>query len=83
MSNSTPGDYATTDVLVQTRPGASVSATASYKTTDTTNNGMADGSGAASIPFYTSGATPGYTVDVAVTATLNGHSGSCSTSFTP
>jgi hypothetical protein len=28
MSNSSPGDYATTDVLVQTSPGAAVSATA-------------------------------------------------------
>ncbi len=83
MSNISPGDYATTDVLVQTSPGAAVTATAHYKTEDTTNEGFADGSGAASIPFYTSGATLGYTVGVDVTATLNGHSGSCSTSFTP
>src|SRR6266852_1586235 len=55
-----PGDYATTDVLVQTSPGAAVSATAHYRTEDTTNKGSADSSGAASIPFYTSGATPGY-----------------------
>src|SRR5215470_15427293 len=51
MSNSSPGDYATTDVLVQTSPGAAVSATAHYRTEDTTNKGFADSSGAASIPF--------------------------------
>lgn len=83
MSNPTPSQYSTTTAVVHTAGGAAVSATAHYKTTDTTNSGTADSSGVADIPFRISRATKGYTVVVDVTVTLSGRSASCSTSFTP
>ena len=83
MSNSTPSDYSTDYVQVQTAAGATVSATAHYKSTDTTHSGTADGSGRASIAFNIGGATKGYTVQVDVTVSGSGTTGSCSTSFTP
>jgi hypothetical protein len=63
--------------------GASVTATAHYKTTDTTHTGVAVGDGVADIPFRISRATPGYTVAVDVTATAGGTNRDCSTAFTP
>lgn len=83
MSNSSPAQYTTDDVDVTTSPGAGVTATAHYKTTDTTHNGTAGSSGDATIPFSISGATIGFTVDVDVTVSLDGKSANCSTSFTP
>jgi len=83
MSNSTPADYTTDYVNVQTSAGASVTATAHYKSTNTAHTGTANGSGQDSIPFAISGATKGYTVQVDVTVTSGGASGFCSTSFTP
>lgn len=83
MSNPTPTDYSTDDVNVDTAAGATVSATAHYKTTATTHTGTADGSGRASIAFDIGGATKGYTVQVDVTVSGGGRTGSCSTSFTP
>lgn len=81
MSDSSPADYSTTDVMVQTN-GTTVSATAHYKTTDTTHSVSASG-GSADIPFHISDATPGYTVQVDVTVSSGGATGSCGTSFTP
>jgi hypothetical protein len=84
MSNPSPADYSTTDVIVHTGvAGATVTATAHYKTTDTTHQATADGNGVADIPFRISRATPGYTVDVDITATAHGATRYCSTSFTP
>ena len=83
MSKSAPSDYSTDYVIVQTAGGASVSATAHYKTTDTTRTGTADSSGKDSLAFQISGATKVYTVQVDVTVSSGGASGSCSTSFTP
>ena len=84
MSNSTPADYSTVDVIVHTgTPGASVTATAHYKTTDTTHTGVAAGDGVADIPFRISRATPGYTVAVDVNVAAGGASRFCSTGFTP
>jgi len=84
MSNSHPADYTTTDVIVHTSvAGASVTATAHYKTTDTTHSTQASASGLADIPFRISRATPGYTVDVDVAVTASGATRTCSTSFTP
>lgn len=83
MSNSHPADYTTTDVRVRTGDRARVVTVAHYRTTNHKKIAHANGSGRATIPYYISGATPGYTVRVTVTVTLGHRSGSCSTSFTP
>jgi competence protein ComEC len=83
VSNPTPADYSTVEVIVHTGvPGASVTATAHYKTTDTTHNSSVGGDGVADIPFRISRATPGYTVTVDVTVAAGGASRDCSTGFT-
>jgi hypothetical protein len=56
---------------------------AHYRTTNHKKVAHASGAGRATIPYYISGATPGYTVQVTVTVTRARRSGSCSTSFTP
>ena len=83
MSNPSPADNSTDYMDVRTAAGATVSATAHYKSTNTTKTGVAGGSGVASIAFDIGRATVGYTVQVDVTVSLNGGSGSCSTQFTP
>lgn len=83
MSNSSPAQYSTVDVIVHTVAGAAVTATAHYKTKDTTNTAAAGPSGQAEVPFAISRATVGYTVRVDVTVSHGGASSSCSTSFTP
>ena len=83
MSNASPSDYSTTDVIVHTSAGAAVTTTAHYKSTDTTHTGTADGSGVATIPYDISRATVGYTVVVDVTVSAGRAAASCSTSFTP
>jgi hypothetical protein len=83
MSNPHPAQYSTTDVIVHTTAGASVSATAFYLTTDTTHTGTAGSNGVADIAFRISRATIGYRVQVDVTVSANRVSRSCSTSFTP
>jgi len=83
MSNPRPAQYSTTTAIVRTAAGASVTATAYYKTTDTSHTATAAGNGVASIPFKISRATKGYRVDVEVTVSLGDRSASCSTSFTP
>lgn len=83
MTNASPAQYSTTDVIVHTAAGAGVTATAHYKTTDTTHAGTASGSGVADIAFSISRATIGYTVRVDVTVSRGGASNACSTSFTP
>jgi hypothetical protein len=83
ISDSTPARFSTVYVYVATSAGAAVTATAHYKTTTTTHSGTADPTGKATIPFYISGATAGYTVLVSVSVSLSGKAASCSTPFTP
>ena len=83
MSTSGPADYSTVDVLVTTRPGAAVSTVAHYKTTDNRKSATADGAGQATIGYYISGATPGFTVRVSVSVTSGGRTARCGTAFTP
>jgi hypothetical protein len=83
MSNSSPAQYATVDVIVRTSAGANVTATAHYKSTNTTHASTAGSTGTATIAFAISRATVGYTVEVDVTVAHTGASASCSTSFTP
>ncbi len=83
MSNSHPKDYTTTDVRVSTANYAKVKTVAHYRTTKTTHYRKASSRGRASIPYYISGATPGYKVKVSVRVTKGSRTGDCSTSFTP
>jgi len=83
MSNAHPADYTTTKVRVRTADHARVVTVAHYKTTNHKKVRHANGHGRATVPYYISGATPGYTVQVTVTVTRGHRSGSCSTSFTP
>lgn len=82
-STTSPADYHTVYIYVRTAPGVSVTAVAHYKTTDNPKTAVADGAGRATIAYNISGATPGYTVTVSVTASAGSKSASCSTSFTP
>jgi hypothetical protein len=83
MSNAQPADYTTTDVRVRTGDNARVVTVAHYRTVNHKKVAHANGQGRATIPYYISGATPGYKVLVTVTVTRGRRYGSCSTSFTP
>jgi hypothetical protein len=83
MSNAHPADYTTTDVRVRTGDRAKVVTVAHYRTVNHKKVRYANSHGRATIPYYISGATPGYTVRVTVRVTRGRRSGSCSTSFTP
>jgi len=83
MSNSHPADYTTTTVRVTTAPHAQVTAVAHYKTVNRQHRRRANGRGKASVPYYISGATPGFRVHVDVTVKWPHRTGSCQTSFTP
>jgi hypothetical protein len=82
MANSNPSDYTDDTVNITSDvPDSPVLITKHYKTTTSTDSGETDSGGSASITFYDSGATPGYTVDVDVN--INNGEATCSTSFTP
>jgi hypothetical protein len=83
MSNSHPADFTTTDVRVRTAAHANVTTVAHYKTTSTKHHGTAGDKGNATIAYYISGATPGYTVKISVSVVKGAQTGSCSTSFRP
>lgn len=83
MSNAHPKDYTTTIVDVTTAGRAHVTTIAHYKTTNTTHQAIANGSGLALVLYRISSATPWRPVPVSVTVVLGSRSGACSTSFTP
>jgi hypothetical protein len=84
MSNPTPSDNSTDDVIVHTGvAGSSVTATAHYKSTNTTHTSSAAGNGVAEVAFDIGRATVGYQVTVDVTVAAAGASTTCSTAFTP
>jgi hypothetical protein len=83
MSNSHPADYTTTDVRVRTVAQARVTTVAHYKTVNRVYHRRANGAGRATVPYYISGATPGYRVIIDVHVRRNGRNGHCSTSFLP
>ena len=83
MSDSTPSDNSTTDVIVDTAAGASVTTTAHYKSTNTTHTATANGNGVATVAYEIGRATPGYKVVVDVSVSAGAATASCSTSFTP
>jgi hypothetical protein len=83
MSNAHPADYTTTDVRVHTAAHAHVTTVAHYRTTNTKHHRTAGSKGNATVPYYISGATPGYRIKVSVSVVKGSRTGSCSTSFTP
>jgi hypothetical protein len=83
VSSSSPADYTTVSIYVRTAAGASVTTVAHYKTTSHDKSAIADAAGQATIAYYISGATPGYTVMVDVAVSAGSKTASCSTSFTP
>lgn len=84
VSDARPSDYSTVEVTVDTGvAGASVIATAHYRTTDTSHSVAAGSSGVARVAFDISGATRGYQVNVGVEVRAGGASASCRTSFIP
>jgi hypothetical protein len=83
VSDRSPADYSTVDITVTTAAGATVTTIARYKTTSNQKTSVADASGVATVSYYISGATPGYTVGVDVTVAAGQQTADCSTSFTP
>jgi hypothetical protein len=83
MSNNRPKDYTTTDVNVSTVRSAKVRTIAHYKTTDTTHRATANSRGRATVPYYISGATPGFRVRVSVRVKSGGRTAYCHASFIP
>ena len=83
MSNSHPADYTTVTVRVRTASFARVTTVAHYRTTNTPHHRRANSHGRANVPYYISGATPGFRVKVSVTVRKGTRKGSCHTSFTP
>ena len=83
MSNTRPADYTTTTVQVRSVARARVSTVAHYKTVNRWHYGHTNSRGRAGIPYYISGATPGYRVTVNVYVKWPHRSGTCQTSFTP
>ena len=83
MSNRHPADFTSTTVQVKSVAKAKVTTTAQYKTTNTTHHGRTNRHGRAGIPYYISGATPGFRVVVDVTVKWPRRTGHCETSFTP
>jgi len=83
VSTSSPADYSTVEVTVRTAAAATVTTVAHYKTTSHQLTAVADASGVATVGYYISGATPGFTVVVDVSAAEGSQSASCSTAFTP
>ncbi len=83
MSKTHPADYTTVYVRVRTASLAKVVTVAHYRTTNHKKSRKAGRAGRANVPYYISGATPGFKVKVSVRVSRNGRTGSCSTSFTP
>jgi ribosomal protein S6 len=83
MSNASPTQNSTINVLVSTSASASVATLAHYKTTATAHTGTANSLGKASIAYRISRATKGYRVVVSVTVRKGSATGTCSTAFVP
>ena len=83
MSNAHPADYTTTDVKVKSVANARITTVAHYRTVNRVHHGRSNSQGKASIPYYISGATPGFRVRVDVTVKWPHRTGTCKTSFVP
>jgi hypothetical protein len=83
MSNAHPADYTTTTVNVKSVADVKITTVAHYRTVNRVHHGRANRQGKAGIPYYISGATPGFRVKVDVTVKWPHRTGTCQTSFTP
>jgi hypothetical protein len=83
MSNAHPADYTTTVVDVKSLADVKITTVAHYRTVNREHHGQANRQGKAGIPYYISGATPGFRVIVDVTVKWPHRTGTCQTSFTP
>lgn len=83
VSDARPAQYSSVSVYVSTKSGATVTATAHYRTKDTTHTTTSGPSGAAVVVFSISRATKGFTVVVSVHVAHGGAQANCATSFTP
>jgi hypothetical protein len=68
---------------VATARYARVTTTAHYRTVATIRAVTASVTGRATVPYYISGATPGFRVVVDVTVKLGDHTGYCAAAFIP
>src|SRR5712691_3440847 len=83
MSNAHPADYTTTVVNVKSVADVRITTVAHYRTVNRVHHGRANRQGKAGIPYYISGATPGFRVIVDVTVKWPHRTGTCNTSFVP
>jgi hypothetical protein len=83
MSNAHPADYSTIVVNVKSVADVRITTVAHYRTVNREHHGRANRQGKAGIPYYISGATPGFQVTVDVTVKWPHRTGTCQTSFTP
>jgi hypothetical protein len=80
VSNDSPPDgYEEIATITSNQPNVAVTLSKAYKTVTSTDTGMTNAGGGATIDFNISGATPGYTV--VVTAYVG--AATCRTTFTP
>jgi hypothetical protein len=83
LTNTQPEPNRTTDVIVQTAGGATVTATAHFKAGPSTQTDKAPATGHADLTFSVGNAPLGFTVQVDVTVAAHGQSNTCGSSFTP
>ncbi len=83
MSNAHPADFTTTVVNVKSVANVKITTVAHYRTVNRKHHGRANKQGKAGIPYYISGATPGFRVIVDVTVKWPHSTGNCKTSFVP
>jgi hypothetical protein len=83
LTNTQPEPNRSTDVIVQTAAGATVTATAHFKAGPSTQTDKAPATGHADLTFAVGNAPLGFTVQVDVTVAAHGLSRTCGSSFTP
>jgi hypothetical protein len=83
MSSAHPADFTTTTVNVKSVSDVRITTVAHYRTVNRVHHGRSDNQGKAGIPYYISGATPGFRVIVDVTVKWPHRTGTCQTSFVP
>ena len=83
MSNAHPADYTTTMVNVKSVAHVKITTVAHYRTVNRVHHRRANAQGKVGIPYYISGATPGFRVIVDVTVKWPHRTGTCRTSFVP
>jgi hypothetical protein len=83
MSNAHPKDDSAVYVKVRTGAFANLVTSLHYRSVTMSKDWAANGAGRAAVAYRIPNATPGRRVPVTVAVSLNGHTGHCSTIFTP